>query len=111
MDERNRRESEGKRKSGKRVSRHEPTVHQVLTTLTTQGLTWNEALKVSYEEMRLLVMQAQYKRKVEMLNEQILVCQQKMAMSDEGAKAITAQMRKLQQEIFNAEADFYGMVY
>ena len=78
--------------------------------LVSQGLTWDEANIICYEEMRLLIMQASYKREVDMLNQQILVLQQKEPQNKKGAKELKGEMRKLTNKIYAAEDQFYGKV-
>ena len=70
----------------------------------------DQANTICYEDMKLFLMQASYKREVDMLNQQILVLQQKEPQSKEGAKELKSEMKKLTQKIYAAEDLFYGKV-
>ncbi len=69
-----------------------------------------QANTICYEEMKLFIMQASYKIEVDMLNQQILVLQQKEPQSKAGVKELQGEMRKLANKIYAAEDRFYGKV-
>lgn len=76
--------------------------------LTREGLSLTEARALTYEQMQVIFLQAEYHESVRQINHQLDILQQLTSWSEEQAKDRSSKFEKLQAQKRQLEREFYG---